>query len=115
MEIRNLKELVALMKLLKFVKFENSDFELSFFAGSPILSEIFKKISEEVKNHNGKEKEFDWGYIEDENGYIEIIKERVKKIPDWNIINISQKIELIKVFIHPYKCNKFTMNELCNI
>ncbi|MCR9015011.1 hypothetical protein [Aquiflexum gelatinilyticum] len=113
--IENEKELLALLKALEFVKYQSKDYESRYLAGSPIIGELYRKISESLHKyyeeiHIPYSKE--WVNIESIPAYLNVISNHIANIDNWKDLSEESKIEVVKVFIYPFKVEDSTLVKL---
>jgi len=108
-------ELRALVRALTFVRFECKENEARFLAGSPHVAEIYKRVTEATgEYYRSKNIPFpdEWQSIESINGYLDIIKIRIKDTDNWKDLEPSQRYSFLNTLVYPYKISENTLIEL---
>lgn len=108
-------ELRALVRVLTFVRFECTDYDAGFLAGSPHIAEIYKRVTEATKEYyNSKNIPFsdEWQSIESIKGYLDVIKVRIKDATSWKDLESDQRDLFLKTLVYPYKISEETFIEL---
>jgi hypothetical protein len=108
-------ELIALSKALQFVRFQSKDYEARHLAGSPHIAEVYKRISEATgEYYRSLNVPFpnEWPSIESINGYLDVIKIRIKDTDNWNDMQSDQRDSFLKTLVYPYKISDGTLIDL---
>jgi len=109
-------ELVALGKLIAFVKYDCHDSDCLLFAGSPIINGIYEKVIE-----NRRKYYTDRGcVIPDEDEYsieknsmiADAVKRNIMMTKNWHELSNEIKEEYVKDLIRPYYFKEETVKSL---
>lgn len=118
MTISDPSQLIALAKVLNYVKFKCEDYECRYLAGSPVVGELYKAASESLHAYY-KEKGIkyleEWGFIESLPHYITTIEIHIKNTDNWKELGNDTKVELIACLVHPYKVRQDTIEYLLKV
>ena len=108
-------ELVALARVLTYVRFECKEYESRYLAGSPHVAELFKRVSEATFEYY-KSQEIsvpdEWPSIETIQGYLDIIRTRIVDTDNWNDLNQDRRIAFLNTLTYPYKVSSQTIADL---
>lgn len=100
-------EYYTLSKLIHFVKFNCKDYESRYFAGSPIVGELLKKVISEL---DADKVDADYFNLESEGHVFNFIFNGIKNNLDitieWDEMAIDLRIEHIKNLALPYVLNE---------
>lgn len=108
-------ELRALARVLTFVRFECKEYEARYLAGSPHIAEIYKRLSEAAgEYYKSKNIPFpnEWPPIESINGYLDVVKIRIKDTDNWKELRSDQRDDYLKTLIYPYKISDQSLIDL---
>jgi hypothetical protein len=92
MEINKTEELLALSKVLQFIKYECKDYEAAHLAGSPVIGKIFKEVVESLDKYYkqlGIKRTNEWPEIKSVPFYISVIQEHIKNTDAWSEITLE--------------------------
>jgi len=108
-------EYYTLSKLIHFVKFNCQDYQARYFAGSPIIGEILKKVISEL---DAKKMSIEYFNLEAEGHVFNLIFNGIKRNLDitveWEEMSEELRIEHIKVLAMPYILSEEQIKNLYN-
>lgn len=108
-------EIIALNKLLNFIKFDCTDPDCLLFAASPFINDIYSNIQKEIRDIYSKKGyvyENAQNFIEQNTLYIEHIKGNIKRTRNWNDLSAENKRGYLLDLIQPYCVTDKTLDEL---
>jgi hypothetical protein len=108
-------ELRALVRALAYIRFESKEYEARYLAGSPFIGEIHKRVSDATAEYyKSKNMPFpdEWPAIESINGYLDVIKIRIKDTDNWKELEPEHRDSFLKTLVYPYKISGDTFAEL---
>ena len=115
LEIKEDYEIIALVKVLGFIKFHFDDYNMVEFAASPFIGEIYKKAcdaSAEVYKKFNTPYPTEWDGIDNKKSYLKAVLIHISNIGDWMTLSDDVKIETIKVLAYPYTIKEETIQDL---
>lgn len=117
MEIKNMYELIALNKALTFLRFECREYEVQYIAGSPLIKDIHLVVMDNLRELYKKDNIImpnDFGFIEDNDAYLQTIITTIKNIASWTALSEHLKKDHVNNLISPYKIKDDTLKYLIN-
>lgn len=108
-------EIIALNKLLNYIKFDCNDPDCLLFAASPLINEIYVNVQKEIRNiysKKGYSYQREQNFIEENKLYVEHIKENIRRTNNWNELSSEIKKSYINDLIYPYIVKEETLNLL---
>ncbi|GAB4044462.1 hypothetical protein [Spirosoma litoris] len=105
MNIEKIDELLALQKVLMFVKFGSEEYDAHYLAVSPIVGELLRKVNKELNKHFVERKithNTEFGSIEDYPNYIEKVKIHLQNIDNWTALDQKIQKEVIIDMCAPF-------------
>jgi hypothetical protein len=108
-------ELLALVKVLSFIRFKSNDYEASYLAASPIVAGLHQKFYR--ANHDyfvskGLKGIGEFGTIESFPEVIETIRGHILNFENWQDLTPEQQREIVHIFISPYSASEETISML---
>ena len=104
-------EIIALSKALRFVRFQSEDYDAREFAGSPLIAEVHKRVSEAAgEYYKSKNIPFqdEWPSIESIKSYLKVIKIHIKNVNNWRELKPEHRDSFLKTLVYPYKISDET-------
>jgi hypothetical protein len=115
--IDNELEIIALGKLLNFIKFDCSDNDCLLFASSPIVNSIYANVLKELNviyTRKGRPSFENDDYIESYPIYLESIKKNIFRTSNWEDLSDDIKEKYVQELLKPYKSTQTTLLSLIN-
>jgi hypothetical protein len=109
------QELLALNKVLNFIRFGCTVYDARYLASSPIIAELDTKIIEILRlfyEKRGVPLPTEWPRIEELKHYLETIKAHIKNTDNWISLTFDQKTSFVKILVYPYRVLDQTIADL---
>ena len=113
--IKNELEIIAIGKLLNFIKFDCTDEDCLLFAASPLINNIYEKVFfelNEIYTLKGRPSFDGQDYIENYPIYLESIKRNIINTNNWEDLTLEIKEKYVQELIKPYKFKQETLDLL---
>lgn len=117
LEIKEYSELIALSKVLSFVKYKCHDYDCKEFACSPYIGELYEQVMAKLTPYYQQKNPdftFDNAFIEQNQSFIDTIKNHISHIENWDVYDLELRKDIVKTMIFPLKYTDETMNKLIN-
>lgn len=118
MEIVNkFHEMIALNKALNYVRFTCTASEVQELIFSETIVSMHLRLIDNLRIEYAKEGieiPEDFGYIEDEGDYFNVIIAQLRNLNSWHKLDDKAKKEIILLMIKPYRIKEVSVNYLIN-
>jgi hypothetical protein len=114
-EIKDYGQLIALSKVLGFVKYHSKEYDCKEFACSPYIGDFYQKVMNQLEPYYQQhipEYSFNNIYIEENVDYLLTIKKYIEFIENWNNLALDTIHDTIQTMIFPLKYQEETLNRL---